>query len=344
VSSDVEMARRLLKLKGEINANYTKGYNVVMFWYDALKRNPTKPALVMQEDSGEVRTFTFADVERESNQMASFLASQGLARGDTCALMMENRPEFVISWLGMAKLGVKVAMINTSIKEKGLVHCLKISKSKMVLFGAELQEPMGAIKDQLDGMMLFCRDGTTSFCPSADSLLKQASSQPPDGKITANITMSDPFGYIYTSGTTGLPKAAVILHSKTFAFGGLMCNSFLVRPDDVVLTVLPLFHSAGGGLGIGMMLYCGCTVVLRKKFSATNFFADCVKHKVTVVQYIGELCRYLVSSPPSPNDQKHQVSDWQRLAPRHLEHVPNEVQHPGNRRVLRRHGGQRGLG
>jgi len=300
------MARRLLTLKHQINDHYKNGYNVVKFWYDALKRNPSKLALIMQEDDGSVRNFTFNDIERESNKMANFITSQGLVRGDTCALMMENRPEFVISWLGMAKVGVKVAMINTSIKEKGLVHCLKISKSKMVIFGAELAEPMGAIRDQLD-MILFSREGQVSFCDCADPLLAKASSTAPDSNIVKDITMSDAFGYIYTSGTTGLPKAAVILHAKTFAFGGLMGCSFMVREDDVVLTVLPLFHSAGGGLGIGMMLYRGCTVVLRKKFSASSFFSDAAKHKVTVVQYIGELCRYLVASPPTAYDRAHKI-------------------------------------
>ena len=117
VSSDVEMARRLLALKSDINNRFKTGYNVVQFWYDALKRSPAKLALVMQEDDGRVRNFTFTDIEKESNKMAHFLESQGLKRGDTCALLMENRPEFVISWLGMAKIGVKVSFFLPAVAE-----------------------------------------------------------------------------------------------------------------------------------------------------------------------------------------------------------------------------------
>ena len=93
-----------------------------------------------------------------------------------------------------------------------------------------------------------------------------------------------------------------------FGFGGGIRIAFGVKQDDIVYTCLPLFHSAGGGLGAGMMLTGGVTMVLRKKFSAKNFFSDCAKHNVTVVQYIGELCRYLLASPPNDLvDKKHQV-------------------------------------
>jgi acyl-CoA synthetase (AMP-forming)/AMP-acid ligase II len=243
--------------------------------------------------------------------MAHFFLSQGLQRGDTVALFMENRPEFVISWLGMTKIGVKVAMINTSIKEKGLVHCIKISGCKMVLFGAELgdvvRDVYPTLQAEIPNVKLFSKEGTVDFCPSTDPLVTGQKSERPPASLTAGIRMSDVFGFIYTSGTTGLPKAAVILHQKIFSFGGLMGRAFAVQESDVVYTVLPLFHSAGGGLGIGMMMYRGCTVVLRKKFTAKKFFEDCAKHNITVVQYIGELCRYLLATPPSEFDKKHKV-------------------------------------
>lgn len=55
------------------------------------------------------------------------------------------------------------------------------------------------------------------------------------------------------------------------------------------------------------MLYTGCTVVVKRKFSATDFWADCTKHKVTVVQYIGELCRYLLQQAPRAEEKTHRV-------------------------------------
>lgn len=51
----------------------------------------------------------------------------------------------------------------------------------------------------------------------------------------------------------------------------------------------------------------GATIVLRKKFSATHFWKDCIKYKVTAFSYVGEVCRYLVNQPPSALDKTHTV-------------------------------------
>jgi acyl-CoA synthetase (AMP-forming)/AMP-acid ligase II len=76
--------------------------------------------------------------------------------------------------------------------------------------------------------------------------------------------------------------------------------------QDIIYTCLPLFHSAGGLIGTSFLLN-GCTMVLRRKFSSSKFFEDCSKHSVTIVQYIGELCRYLLTSPATKFDKAHRV-------------------------------------
>jgi solute carrier family 27 fatty acid transporter 1/4 len=70
---------------------------------------------------------------------------------------------------------------------------------------------------------------------------------------------------------------------------------------------MPLYHSASGMLGLGQALLSGTTVVIRKKFSASNFWSDCIKYNVTVAQYIGEICRYLLAQPEKPEDKGHKV-------------------------------------
>ncbi len=76
---------------------------------------------------------------------------------------------------------------------------------------------------------------------------------------------------------------------------------------DILYTSLPLYHGSGTMLGAGTMLTYGITQVVRKKFSATNFWKDCIYYNVTVSQYIGEICRYLMAQPPSPLDKSHKV-------------------------------------
>jgi acyl-CoA synthetase (AMP-forming)/AMP-acid ligase II len=77
--------------------------------------------------------------------------------------------------------------------------------------------------------------------------------------------------------------------------------------DDVFLVTLPIYHSNAGVIGIGATVISGATVVLRKKFSATNFFKDAIKYKCTAFSYVGEVCRYLLNQPPSEFDKSHSI-------------------------------------
>ncbi|MBV99034.1 Long-chain fatty acid transport protein 4, partial [Eschrichtius robustus] len=113
--------------------------------------------------------------------------------------------------------------------------------------------------------------------------------------------------YIYTSGTTGLPKAAIVVHSRYYRMAALVYYGFRMRPDDIIYDCLPLYHSAGNIVGIGQCLLHGMTVVIRKKFSASRFWDDCIKYNCTIVQYIGELCRYLLNQPPREAENRHRV-------------------------------------
>ena len=113
--------------------------------------------------------------------------------------------------------------------------------------------------------------------------------------------------FIYTSGTTGLPKPAVIKHSRFFGGGILFFTAARLTEKDVVYISLPIYHANGGIIGAGAALLSGATVVLRKKFSASNFWKDCIKYNCTSFVYIGEICRFLLNQPPSPLDRQHKI-------------------------------------
>ena len=61
-------------------------------------------------------------------------------------------------------------------------------------------------------------------------------------------------------------------------------------------TGLPLYHSSGQWFAMGASVHGGCTIILRKSFSASKFWPDCVKYEATVTQYIGEIARFLLGN------------------------------------------------
>ncbi|XP_074932340.1 LOW QUALITY PROTEIN: long-chain fatty acid transport protein 5 [Phalacrocorax aristotelis] len=145
--------------------------------------------------------------------------------------------------------------------------------------------------------------------PGVEALLpaiEAASDAPLPAHHRAGITANSKAIYIYTSGTTGLPKAAVITEMKLMMVANLsrLCG---LRPDDVIYTTLPLYHSAGLLIGVGGCLEVGATCVLRAKFSASQFWDDCRRYDVSVIQYVGELMRYLCNTPKRADDREHGV-------------------------------------
>jgi acyl-CoA synthetase (AMP-forming)/AMP-acid ligase II len=108
-----------------------------------------------------------------------------------------------------------------------------------------------------------------------NTLLPTLSSERPLRSFREGIKLLDPFAFVYTSGTTGMPKAAVISHLRMTLMPSAFYRIFSIRTDDVVYTVLPLYHSAGGLIGAGLVTVCGLTMVLRDRYVGGRRNARC---------------------------------------------------------------------
>ncbi|CAG0900226.1 unnamed protein product [Cyprideis torosa] len=338
----------------------TKNQSVVHIFEETVQRHPDKAACIF-----EGKTWTFRQVSNMgwttgggkasamaergvrnsvddlSNQIANFFIARGILKGDVIAVFMENSPEYVCTWLGLAKAGITPALINYSLKRSQLLHCIDIVQSKALIFSGHLIGAVNEVSDDLQTLPHFVfgdpiPDGQSPTHPAislSEELEKVDKDLPPrewtekpsdGGKTSGRLkptsrpncfsrpgdrlpNYADKLLYIYTSGTTGMPKAAVIKHSRFLFFTSGAHFLGHMSPNDVIYDPLPLYHTAGGILGVGQVLIYGCTVVIRRNFSASRFWEDCRKHNCTVAQYIGEICRYLLTIQDSPEDGKHSV-------------------------------------
>ncbi len=256
----------------------------------------------------EDKKYTYREYNAAANRYARWAQSLGLKRGDSVALLMENRPEYMFAWGGLIKIGVTVALINTNLRERALAHSLAISNAKHVVLGAELAANYASCLDDMqEKLTAWATGGAVQGAEDLDKALAAQSDAALPKDVRKGMTANDKCFYIYTSGTTGLPKAANMSHLRIQT----MMHSFAVAmrstERDRMYDVLPLYHSAGGVCAIGSVLTVGGSVIIRRKFSATQFWDDCVKYRATQFQYIGELCRYLLNSPPHAKERKHRL-------------------------------------
>ncbi|KAL2088892.1 hypothetical protein ACEWY4_015791 [Coilia grayii] len=281
-------------------------YTILDRFLDRVKRHPHKKFIIFEND-----VYTYQDADRQSNKVARSLSQHAeLQEGDVVALFLGNEPAYVWLWLALAKLGCVPALINYNIRTKSLLHCFSCCNAKVLIAAAELKdavlEVLPALKEQNVSVFILSKDCDTGDMESLADKIEKASDEPLSPAPKTNLTIKSPAMYIYTSGTTGLPKAAIINHQRAW-LASCMQTLAGVRADDIIYVYLPLYHTAGFLMGLTGAIDQGITVVLRRKFSASQFWNDCRKHNVTVIQYIGEIMRYLCNTPKKDTDRTHKV-------------------------------------
>ncbi|HEX2213591.1 MAG TPA: long-chain-fatty-acid--CoA ligase FadD17 [Mycobacterium sp.] len=112
----------------------------------------------------------------------------------------------------------------------------------------------------------------------------------------------DLFMLIYTSGTSGDPKAVRCSQGKVAIAGVTMSQRFSLDPSDVCYVSMPLFHSNAVLVGWAVALACGGSLVLRRKFSASQFLPDVRRYGATYANYVGKPLSYVLATPERPDD------------------------------------------
>ncbi|XP_040826440.1 long-chain fatty acid transport protein 6 [Ochotona curzoniae] len=291
-------------IRTEVYKRSGKLVTVLDKFLNQAERQPHKPFIIYEGD-----VHTYRDVDRRSNRVAHvFLRHSSLKKGDTVALLMTNEPDFIHIWFGLAKLGCVVAFLNSNIRAHCLLHCIRTCEPAALVVGADL---LGAVEEILPSLLKDIsiwgmQDSVPQGVISLKHKLSTSSDDPVPRSHRRASNLKSTCLYIFTSGTTGLPKAAVITQLQALR-GSTGLWAFGCTADDIIYITLPLYHSSASLLGIGGCVELGATCVLKKKFSASQFWNDCKKYNVTVFQYIGELCRYLCKQPKREGEKDHRV-------------------------------------
>src|SRR5690606_40345939 len=180
----------------------------------AVYRNPHGLALMFEE-----QRFSYKALNEWANQIAHYYLSQGARKGDVIAVMLENRPELIATVIGLAKIGVTIALVNTSQVGKVLAHSINLVKPFAVIAGEECRVAIDEIRHEL-------AIAAGHFHWFADQDTQTNAGQAPEGFVnlaekidlfpkfnpstTGSVQDKDSPFYIYTSVPTGLPKAVIL--------------------------------------------------------------------------------------------------------------------------------------
>lgn len=235
-----------------------------------------------------------------TSRYARLLAQNGVRPGDNIVLMAHNSPRYIAWVLAATRAGATAALINYHLTGAPLAHALKTSRAKLAIVERGF---VGAVDaSNIDG-------GKILSFGTKDSDVERALERIDDLRFPpVRRTGDDDFVYIYTSGTTGLPKPCRISHTRGLLAGVLFGSVALeLRPGDKLYVPLPLYHSSALLIGAGSAIARRVPLAMREQFSASKFLFDVRRYGATALVYIGELCRYLVATPPTSEDQNHRL-------------------------------------
>lgn len=259
------------------------------------------------------REWTFDQTEEFANRVAGWCEANKIETGDTVAVFVRNRLEYVALWFGLTKRGVIPALINFQLAGNALAHCVNISDARHVIVDVDLIDGWKSAREHLD-------DGLTEWAAfgevpkghkrkmtSFDETLTDIVPNRPSKDIRSGITAGEQGMKMFTSGTTGLPKAAKVTHVRAQNYMRGLGAAAKASASDRMMLVLPLYHATGGLVGMGAAFSNGGASIIFPKFSASTFWDDAVKYGATMFTYVGELCRFLLSTPPHDLERSHKI-------------------------------------
>jgi fatty-acyl-CoA synthase/long-chain acyl-CoA synthetase len=270
---------------------------------------PDKPAVIDDRPDGTVVSWSYADLEAESNRLGNALAALGAGPGKKVIWCGPNSPQIAAVMNATRKIGSVAVPLNYRLTVEEARYIVKHSDAVIAYVDAEyahLFAAPGTSDEQGSLEHVLVYGGPAPDGMLGDDLVASASPEPPQEveQGVGGATM------IYTSGTTGKPKGAVRYgRDEASIIALIMLIGY--QPDDIYITSGPLYHSGPGAfMAIGMAL--GNTCVVQRKFDAEDWLRLVDKYQVTSTFSAPALIR-MVCAQPAEVKAKYDKSSMKRM-------------------------------
>ncbi|OYY92117.1 MAG: acyl-CoA synthetase [Sphingomonas sp. 28-66-16] len=286
---------------------------------------PDKPALIVAE-TGE--TISFGALDARSNRAAQLFRAQGLAIGDTIAVLLDNIPEYYEIVWGAQRAGLFYVCIPSKLTAPEIAYIVGDSGAKLIVASAALGPVVAALAEPLAGCARFVLGGAVTGWQDWDAAVAAMPGAPiSDERAGADM--------LYSSGTTGRPKGVRVALPENPAIDGPAVLTMLAQhlyglgPQTIYLSPAPLYHAAPLRWSMSVMRLGG-TVVMMQHFDPEAALAAIERYRINASQWVpthfvrllkldaATRARYDVSSlkvaihaaAPCPIPVKEAMIDW----------------------------------
>lgn len=239
----------------------------------ALDNAPLSPSTTLNHataDQSQYR-FTYRQLYAEADRLAVGLQKWGLQKGDRVVFFIGSRPELVIAYLAVIRLGAVVVPINLRYRRIEIGHILSDCTPRLIITEQSqlpILDEVGEERASVEEIVL------------AEELAKWKTES--TSRAWPVVQAEDLALIIYTSGTTGRSKGAMISHNNVIATVTALLAAWAWEPQDKLLLCLPLFHTHGLIVGLHCALAAGATVLLRAKYADETIISDLLSGEPTL--------------------------------------------------------------
>src|SRR5579875_2330301 len=247
---------------------------------------------------------TYRELDALVNSFANALLDMGIRKGQVVALFMTNRPEYLISWFAIARIGAIATPMNPSYKEREVAYQLSNSEAVAVVVQASLLPLVQAVRAQtptVQHLIVVDAGAETAQTLSFNRLIRGYPAKPP---AVEEIGEQDLVALPYSSGTTGLPKGVMLSHKNLVYNAVQSIATAHITFADRMLSFIPLYHIYGIML-MGCAALSGARAVLMERFEPGLWLQLIQEQRATIVYSVPTV---LAAVADWPNVEEYDLS------------------------------------
>ena len=243
---------------------------------------------------------SYGEAAKRVEALKTVYANSGFGNGHRVALMLQNRPDFLLHWFALNALGCSVVPINDEMPADEQGYILNHSEACLLVYLPELEHKLKPLVPLLQNPMT-CQ-ATDQFENLRPATVAGDGSSP---------TLATECAMLYTSGSTGKPKGCVLTNEYYLLSGrryielGGLCR---IEPGvDRLITPLPLVHmNAMACSTLAMVMTGGCLIQLDR-FHPRSWWLSVRESAATIIHYLGVMPAMLLNMEPGNDNFSEQV-------------------------------------
>ena len=284
-------------------------YSVFGAFRAAADATPHKPFLYVpsRRDRGYFpagREFSYGEFDGRVLRLREQYIAAGYGHGHRVALLLENRPDFLLHWLALNGIGASIVPINPAYRAAEIAYLIGHAEPDLIV----------ALPDRAE-LAVACREISAPLLleVSGDDLGRSIERMPaaPRAAKPGPAGSTGEAALLYTSGTTARPKGCILTNEYIMSAGrwytGRGGEAAYRFGGERLYSPLPLFHMAGLTTTTLAMILTGGCLILPERFNAKSFWNDIVESRATAAHYLGIIVASLLNQPPSDAERRHRL-------------------------------------